>query len=340
MNVTKRPFGETARGEAVTLYELTNASGAAAEILDYGATVRALRVPDRDGAMVDVVLGYDSIAEYENNGGYLGATIGRVGNRIGGARFYIGGREYALFDNDGGSTLHGGKRGFDKYVWSAAEKGGKLVFSRRSPDGEEGFPGTLDVSVAFELTEENALCITYDADTDALTPVSLTNHSYFNLSGGGDVLDHHVTIHADRFCENTPSCLPTGRLLDVDGTAFDFRSGRVLGEAMAQNDAQTALFGGFDHNYALSGALAAEVYSPKTGICMTVRTTMPGVQFYTANSLGERAGKRGTRMCDHGALCLETQVFPDGLNHYAFPSPLLHPGEHLHTETAYAFSVK
>lgn len=340
MNVKTRPFGETARGEAVTLYELTNASGAAAEILDYGATVRALRVPDCTGAMVDVVLGYDSIAEYESNGGYLGATIGRVGNRIGGARFSIGGREYALFDNDGGNTLHGGARGFDKYVWNAAEKGGKLVFSRRSPDGEEGFPGTLDVSVAFELTDSNALVITYDADTDAVTPVSLTNHSYFNLNGGGDVLDHHVTIYADRFCEGTPGCLPTGRLLDVKGTAFDLRSGRVLGEALAQPDEQTALFGGFDHNFALSGALAAEVYSPQTGICMTVRTTLPGVQFYTANSLSERAGKRGTRMGAHGALCLETQVFPDGMNHYAFPSPLLHPGEHLHTETSYAFSIK
>ena len=170
--------------------------------------------------------------------------------------------------------------------------------------------------------------------------MSLTNHSYFNLNGGGDILGHRLTLNAERFCEGSPACLPTGRLADVSGTPFDFRAGRVLGEAMAEENAQTALFGGFDHNFVLSGSHAAEVYSPATGIVMDVCTTLPGVQLYTANSLDERAGKNGTRMGPHGALCLETQVFPDGMNHYGFPSPLLHPGEHLHTETVYAFSVR
>ena len=209
-----------------------------------------------------------------------------------------------------------------------------------SADGEEGFPGSLSVWVSFELTDANELRISYDADTDAPTPVSLTNHTYFNLNGGGDILTHRLTLNAEYFCEGAPDCLPTGRLASVAGTAFDFRRGQVLGEALARPDEQTALFGGFDHNMVLSGRHAAELSSPETGIVMDVYTTLPGMQLYTANSLSERAGKRGTRMSSHGAVCLETQVFPDGMNHYAFPSPVLHPGEHLHTETVYAFSVR
>ena len=340
MTINTRPFGLTKRGEAVTAYELVNKNGASAVVLDYGATVQALRVPDRTGAPVDVVLGYDTVAEYETHGGYVGATIGRVGNRIGGARFSICGRTYELAANDGENCLHGGARGFDKYVWAAEAADGALVFSRTSPDGEEGFPGTLKVSVTFTLTDDNALRIEYDAETDALTPVSLTNHSYFNLNGGGDVLDHVLRLNADRFLEAAPDCLPTGRLQDVGGTPFDFRGGRVLGEALAVENEQTALFGGFDHNFVLCGPEAAEVYAPMTGIVMSMRTTLPGAQLYTANSLDARAGKGGAPMGPHSALCLETQVFPDGLNHYGFPSPLLHPGEHLHTETVYAFSVK
>ncbi len=340
MTVNTRSFGATSRGEAVTAYELEGDGGARAVILDYGATVQSLVVPDINGEPVDVILGYDTIAEYEKHDGYLGATIGRVGNRIAGARLSLGGREYVLAKNDGENHLHGGWCGFDKYVWDAAVSGGKLVFSRVSPDGEEGYPGNLRVCVGFELTGDNGLVITYDADTDAATPVNLTNHSYFNLNGSGNVLGHRLRLNASRFCEGAPDCLPTGRLLDVEGTAFDFRAGRILGEALAQADAQTALFGGFDHNFVLSGGEAAEVYSAESGIAMNVRTTMPGMQLYTANSLDARAGKHGLVMEPHGAVCLETQIFPDGMNHYGFPSPLLHPGEHLHTETAYTFSVK
>ena len=338
MQVNSRPFGVTKYGEAVTAYELVNASGASAVILDYGATVQSLLVPDRGGKLTDVVLGYETVAEYEQNGGYMGATLGRVANRIGGARFSIGGKEYRIFKNDGENTLHGGERGFDKYVWDAEVKDGRLCMSRLSPDGEENFPGNFSLCVSFTLTDGNALEIRYDADTDAVTPVSLTNHSYFNL--GGDALGHVVTINAERFCEGGADCLPTGRLLSVEGTALDFRAGRVLGEALAQEDAQTALFGGIDHNFVLSGTFAAEAYSPASGIAMQVRTTLPGMQFYTSNSLSERAGKRGTVMGPHGGFCFETQIFPDGMNHYGFPSPLLRPGEHLHSETVYSFSVK
>ena len=340
MQVKSRPFGTTKYGEGVTAWELENASGSRAVILDYGATVQSLVVPSRGGKPVDVVLGYDTVAEYEENGGFVGATLGRVGNRIGGARFSLGGKTYELFKNDGENTLHGGARGFDKYVWDAEVKDGKLRMSRLSPDGEEGFPGNLSVSVSFELTDANSLVITYDADTDALTPVSLTNHSYFNLDGEGDILRHELRLNADRFCEAGADCLPTGRLLDVSGTVFDFRAGRALGEALAAEDPQTGLFGGFDHNFVLNGLDAASVYSPASGIVMDMRTTMPGSQLYTANSLSERPGKGGSTMGPHSALCLETQVFPDGMNHYSFPSPLLRPGEHLHTQTSYAFSVR
>lgn len=340
MTIEARPFGRNSYGEAVTAYTLTGKGGASVEILDHGATVRSLIVPNAVGEKVDVVLGYDTIGEYESNDGFLGASIGRVCNRIGGARFSLGGREYVLYANDGANQLHGGARGFDKYVWDISTEDGKLTFSRLSPDGEEGYPGNLSVKISFELTDSNCLTITYDADTDAATPVNLTNHSYFNLNGSGDVLTHRLRLNADRFCEGAPDCLPTGRLLDVTGTPFDFRSERVLGEALAEECEQTALFGGFDHNYVLSGCEAARVYAPESGIVMDVYTTQPGMQLYTANSLSHRTGKHGSVMLPHYALCLETQLFPDGMNHYGFPSPILRPGEHLHSETRYAFSVR
>lgn len=340
MKITNRPFGVTSRGEAVTAWELENACGAKAVLLDYGATVQSLIVPDRDGQGVDVALGYDTLAEYEANGDYLGATIGRVGNRIARSRFSLDGREYVLAANDGENHLHGGTRGFDKCVWDAAERDGKLVFSRLSPDGEEGYPGNLRVSVSFELTDDNELFIVYDADTDAPTPVSLTNHTYFNLAGGGDILSHRLTMNSEAFCEAAPDCLPTGRLLGVRDTPFDFRAGQSLADALAAEHEQTALFGGFDHNMVLAGTHAAELVCPETGIVMEVFTTLPGMQLYTANSLTERAGKRGATMGRHGGICLETQLHPDGMNHYGFPSPILHPGEHLHTATLYAFMTE
>ena len=339
MAVKKVPFGATSGGQPVDKYILT-CGNMEAEIITFGAAVAALRVPDQNGKPVDVVLGYRSVAGYEHNGGYIGALVGRYANRIAGASCLIDGKRVALEPSEGTKQLHGGVKGFSYRVFSAEITGdSQVTLTYTAADGEGGFPGELTLKATYTLTE-NALRLRYEAESDKTTYCNITNHSYFNLNGGGDILGHRLTLNAERFCEGSPACLPTGRLADVSGTPFDFRAGRVLGEAMAEENAQTALFGGFDHNFVLSGSHAAEVYSPATGIVMDVCTTLPGVQLYTANSLDERAGKNGTRMGPHGALCLETQVFPDGMNHYGFPSPLLHPGEHLHTETVYAFSVR
>ena len=336
--VTKASFGATPDGRLVDVWTL-RAGGYAAQVLTYGGILRSLTVPAPGGSR-DIVLGCETLEDYEKQDKYLGALVGRVANRIGGGAFELNGKSYPLAANSGPNCLHGGVRGFNQAVWQAREVDGSLVLTHVSPDGDEGFPGTLEVRVTYSLTADGVLRLDYWAKSDADTLCNLTNHSYFNLNGGGDILGHRLTLNAERFCEGSPACLPTGRLADVSGTPFDFRAGRVLGEAMAEENAQTALFGGFDHNFVLSGSHAAEVYSPATGIVMDVCTTLPGVQLYTANSLDERAGKNGTRMGPHGALCLETQVFPDGMNHYGFPSPLLHPGEHLHTETVYAFSLR
>ena len=340
MSVTFTPFGKLDDGTVVTAARLENAAGASVTVLDYGATIQSVIVPDKNGKPVDVVLGYDTAAEYAQNGGYLGATIGRVGNRIGGAAFSLNGVTYSLAKNNGANHLHGGKRGFDKYLWRMAEENGSLVCERVSPDGEENYPGNLTVRVTFTLNDGNALSIRYDADTDKDTLVNLTNHSYFNLNGGGSILEHRLQVNAERFCENDDGCLPTGRLLDVEGTPFDFRAEKPIGRDIGAERPQLRLFGGYDHNFVLSGKRAATLYSAESGIEMTVTTDLPGVQLYTANSLSERAGKRGSVMGTHGAVCLETQLFPNAMNCYGFPSPVLRAGQHLYSETVYSFSIR
>lgn len=333
-------FGTLSDGTPVTAARLENARGCSVTVLDYGATVQSLTVPDRTGRTVDVVLGYDTAAAYEANDGNLGATIGRVGNRIGGASFPLGGKTYALAKNDGENHLHGGVRGFDKRMWRMTAEGETLVCERLSPDGEEGYPGNLSVRVTFTLTEDCALCVRYDADTDRDTLVNLTNHSYFNLNGGGSVLGHRLRLDAERFCENDAQCLPTGRLLHVEGTPFDFRAGKELGADIRSDDGQLRRFGGYDHNYVLSGRTAAKLFSAESGIALTVETDLPGMQLYTANFLTERAGKGGRTMARHGAVCLETQLFPNAMSHWGFPSPVLRKGEHMHSETMFSFSVE
>lgn len=340
MSITFFPFGSLSDGAGVTAARLENASGASVTVLDYGATIQSIVVPDKNGEPVDVALGYDTPAEYARHGGYLGATVGRVGNRIGGAAFSLNGVTYRLAKNNGENHLHGGARGFDKYLWRMMEENGALVCERLSPDGEEGYPGDLSVRVTFTLTGDGALCIRYDADADKDTLVNLTNHSYFNLNGGGSVLEHYLRVNAERFCENDEGCLPTGRLLDVEGTPFDFRAEKPIGRDIGAEHPQLRPFGGYDHNYVLSGKRAATLYSAESGIEMTVRTDLPGMQVYTANSLTERAGKRGRVMGQHGAVCLETQLFPNAMNCYGFPSPVLRAGRHLHSETVYAFRVR
>ncbi len=340
MAVSSYPFGRTAAGEAVTAWRITNAAGASLTVLDYGATVQALAVPDRTGGFTDVALGYDTVAEYEAGDGYLGATIGRVGNRIGGARFSLGGVTYELAKNNGANHLHGGVRGFDKYIWRAEPAENAVRFSRVSPDGEEGYPGALSVTVTFALTDEPALVIAYDAVSDRDTLVNLTNHTYFNLHGGGSALGHELQVFSGRFCENDGGCLPTGRLLDVAGTPFDFRAPKPIGRDIGADCEQLRRGGGYDHNFVLAGTEAAVLYGPDTGVEMTVRTDLPGVQVYTANGLSARPGKGGAVMGPRDAVCLETQLWPNAMSCWGFPSPVLRAGQALHSETAYRFAVR
>ena len=340
MRVSTFPFGTLSDGTAVTAARLEASSGASLTVLNYGATVQSLCVPGRGGTLTDVVLGYDDAAGYEAGHDYLGATIGRVGNRIGGAAFSLGGKTYELAKNDGENHLHGGIRGFDKQLWTMAASDGAIVCERLSPDGEEGYPGNLRVRVTFTLSDSGALRIAYDADTDAPTLVNLTNHSYFNLNGGGSAMDHHLQLFADRFCENDTHCLPTGTLLDVEGTPFDFRAGKRLGAGIGADHEQLRRGGGYDHNFCLAGKRAAVLRGEKSGIVMTVDTDLPGMQLYTANFLGKQAGKHGALMGPREAVCLETQLYPNAMNCYAFPFPVLRAGRHLHSETVYSFSVE
>ena len=299
-------FGKLPDGRSVTAAKLTNHAGASLTVLDYGATVQALCIPDRDGKPVDVVLGYDTAEEYLKNGNHL----------------------------------HGGKEGFDKKIWRMAAQGESLLCWRTSPDGEENYPGNLKVQVLFRLTEDNRFCITYDADTDADTLVNLTNHSYFNLSGGGSVLGHRLQLFAERFAENDGGCLPTGALLKVEGTPFDFRTEKEIGADIGAENEQLKRAGGYDHNYVLCGAKAAVLYSPETGIEMTVETDLPGMQLYSGNFLTPRKGKGGSVIDKRYAACFETQLYPNAMNCYGFPSPVLRAGAHLHSETSYAFRVR
>ena len=321
-------------------FTVRNQNGASLTVLDYGATIQSLCVPDREGKLVDVVLGYDTEEEYKQNGGYLGGAIGRVGNRIGGSAFSLNGKQYRLARNDGENHLHGGANGFDKRYWTVHTESSSIVCSRLSPDGEEGYPGNLCVQVRYTLTEDNRLVIEYDADTDADTPVNLTNHSYFNLNGTGKVLSHRLQIFAERFAENDEGCLPTGKLLWVEGTPFDFRTEKEIGADIDAEDKQLKRGKGYDHNYVLTGKKAAVLYSPESGIEMTVETDLPGMQLYTANCLGERKGKNGSTIGLRSAACFETQLFPNGMNCYAFPSPVLRAGAHLHSDTVYSFRIR
>ena len=349
MKITNRPFGVTSRGEAVTAWELENACGAKAVLLDYGATVQSLIVPDRDGQGVDVALGYDTLAEYEANGDYLGATIGRVGNRIARSRFSLDGREYVLAANDGENHLHGGTRGFDKCVWDAAERDGKLVFSRLSPDGEEGYPGTLKVMVTYTFTDDNELVIHYEAVSDKDTLCNLTNHTYFNLAGegSGPIYDHTIEINADTFTVVSDSkCIPTGEMRPVGGTPFDLREAKRIGDGLAltEQDEQMRYGNGYDHNFNLNDEglrFACEVSEPTTGRVMQVYTDMPAVQFYAGNGLESvNPGSCGRKYHKHEGFCLETQYAPDSINHPEFPDSVLREGEKYDFVTIYAFDAE
>ena len=343
--VAKDIFGETNDGQAVERFTLTNGNGLVARVMTYGATLTELLVPDRDGKLGDVVLGFDGFAQYEKESPYFGCTTGRVANRIAGGRFTLDGVHYELAVNDGPNHLHGGLKGFDKVIWKgeAVEKaeGPAVRFTYLSPDGEEGYPGNMSVSVIYVLTQDDALRIEYQATTDKATPINLTNHSYFNLAGSGDILGHILTLHAARYTEPDETLIPTGRLLPVAGTPLDFARPAVVGGRIGRID-----IGGYDHNFAIDReagvdlAPTAELYEPGSGRAMELLTTEPGVQFYSGNFLDGLKGKGDAIYEKHAALCLETQHFPDSINQPEFPSAVLRPGETYRQVTVHRFSVR
>jgi len=345
-SISSQPFGKTPEGESVDLYTLTNTQGASAAISNYGGVVVSLKVPDRNGAMGDVVLGFDKLDGYTRPGPHFGAIIGRYANRIAKGKFTLDGMEYTLAKNNGDNSLHGGIRGFDKQLWIAKEAPNRaLELNYVSKDGEEGFPGNLAVTVTYTLTDNNELQIDYSATTDKTTVINLTNHSYFNLAGEGqgDVLSHQVTIYANRFTPVDPTLIPIGQLMSVAGTPFDFRQAHAIGERINAADEQLKFGKGYDHNFVLNtgGAaldIVARITEPKSGRIMDVLTTEPGLQFYTANTL-KVTGKGGKVYGPHSAFCMETQHFPDSPNQPDFPSVVLKPGGRLKSTTVYRFST-
>ena len=346
--IEKKPFGKTADGKDVDLYVLTNAKGMTAKVMTYGAILTELDVPDRDGKMADVVLGFDDLKGYLGAHPFFGATVGRVANRIAKGKFTLDGKEYKLAANNGPHTLHGGKKGFDKYVWHAepadARHGAGVRLSRTSPDGEEGFPGNLKVAVTYTLTDKDELRIDYEATTDKATPVNLTNHSYFNLAGhaSGTIDDQVMMIAADEYTPGDATLIPTGKVEPVKGTPFDFTKPTVIGSRFKELKDTPV---GYDLNYVLNAhgklaELAARANDPKSGRVLEMYTTEPGVQFYTSNFLdGKQKGKDGVTYAQHAAFCLEAQHFPDAVHHADFPSIILKPGDTYRQTTIYKFSV-
>ncbi len=350
-SILTKSFGKTSEGSDAHLYVLQNTKGAKVSITDFGATIVAIEVPDREGKLADVVLGYDSLKGYETGTSYFGGLIGRYGNRIGGAKFALDGQTYLLAKNDGQNSLHGGKRGFNKVVWTAHERPSKegqaLELTYVSKDGEEGYPGNLSVRVLYTWTDRNELRVQYFAHTDKATVVNLTNHSYFNLAGDPqkNILGHMVRLEAPQFTPVDNGLIPTGELRNVEGTPFDFRKPVAIGKRIADSDEQLKLGKGYDHNWVLaSGAglkLAAHVVEPATGRVLEIRTTEPGIQFYSGNFLdGKAVGKNGSVLAYRTGFCMETQHFPDSPNHANFPSTTLQPGENYRSQTVYRFETE
>lgn len=341
MKISERAFGTTASGEPVSCWRLENSRGMSAEILSFGAAIRAVCLPV-GGEMRDLCLGFDSVAPYESSTAYLGATVGRVANRISGGGFELEGKRYALFKNDGENTLHGGKSGFSARNWTGSIEDGMLVLSLTSPDGDEGFPGCVRVRVSYLLGEDNSLSISYLAETDAPTVLNLTNHCYFNLNGSGSIEGHRVWVFSDSVSEIDAQLIPTGRALPVAGTALDLRGGVTIGEGIKRGHPQLSLAGGYDHNYIMSTSplnplrLAARVEAG--GLSLECLTTQCGLQLYSGNFLDEPAGKTGAHYKKRSGLCLEAQGWPNAVNRPGFPCQTLLPGEKYCHETVYRFS--
>jgi aldose 1-epimerase len=348
-SVTQMNFGKTPEGTAVDLY-LLKAGKLNVKVMTYGATITEIDSPDRTGKSEDVVLGFDTLEGYLTKEPYFGATVGRVANRIAKGKFTLGGHEYSLATNDGPNSLHGGVKGFDKVVWKAEEPVGtdssiSVKMSYRSPDGEEGYPGNLAVSVTFTVTDKDELRIEYSATTDKATPINLSNHSYFNLAGRTTepILGHQLMLAADHYTPVDETLIPTGEIAPVSGTPLDFTQPTDIGKRIDELKGEPK---GYDHNFVLNSggktlALAARVYEPKTGRLMEMYTTEPGVQFYSGNFLdGSNKGKDGIVYRKHHGCCLEAQHFPDSIHHPNFPMAVLEPGKTYTQTTIYKFSAK
>jgi aldose 1-epimerase len=349
-SITSAPFGTLPDGRNATLYTLTNPNGIVVQVSDFGGLIVSIQVPDRHGKLADIALGYDKLEPYTADSPYFGALIGRYGNRIAGGRFALDGKEIQLSVNNGGNHLHGGTSGFDRKLWRAVpfQEGTSvgLTLMHRSPDGDEGYPGNLDVTVVYELTADDEFVMAFDAVTDQATPINLTQHCYFNLAGEGDILGHRLQINAEHYTPVSEKLIPTGELREVAGTAFDFRTPRTIGERIGDDDEQLRFGQGYDHNFVLkrpegrASFLAARVVEPASGRVLELYTEEPGVQFYSGNFLdGSNVGKGQTYEFRSG-LCLEPQHFPNSPNTPNFPSTILRPGEEYATVSRYKFSVE
>lgn len=351
MSLEVKTFGTLQDGSEVKLYTLQNEKGMSMEVIPYGCRIVKLWVPDREGNMGDVVLGHDDLKEYTNEKDFLGAAIGRFANRIGNSSFVLDGKTYTLTNNEGPNTLHGGPTGFYARLWNVKETDSSdaspsITFAYTSPDGEEGYPGTLEATIQYTLTPDNELVIKYTAVTDKATPVNLTNHSYFNLSGDHSktILEEELQVSADSYTVNGPGLIPAGETAPVAGTVYDFNTAKPIGRDMDIQDPLLKDTKGFDLNFCLKGEglrKVAEVYDPSSGRCMSVSTDLPGMQFYSGNFMGGCAkGKNGVTHPDYSAFCLETQLYPNTPNCPNFPNCIVRPGEVFESTTIYGFSVR
>jgi aldose 1-epimerase len=335
----------SADGKPVKLFTLTNKKGTVVKVSNYGCIITEIHTADRNGKLGDIVLGFDNLDQYKAGHPFFGAIAGRVANRIAKGKFTLDGKDYTLAVNNGPNALHGGKKGFDKQVWDATlhPEHNAIEFHYLSKDGEEGYPGNLDVTVTYTLQDDDALRIDYRAKTDKATPVNLTNHSYFNLAGGGDTLDTEIYINADRYTKTDETLIPTGELAPVKGTALDFTKAKPMRQGLEELQ---KFPGGYDHNFVLNSGgkkmdLAARAYEPKSGRVLEVYTTEPGVQLYNGIGLdGSLVGVGGVKYVKYGGFCLETQHFPDAINHPEFPSVVLRPGSEFKSTTVFKFAAK
>lgn len=348
IEVSKRTFGADKQGNTVYLYTLTNENKMSITISTFGGTLVSVEVPDKNGTLTDVVLGYDTLANYEIQDKYIGALIGRCSNRIAKGRFQLNNKDYQLYCNNGNNHLHGGKIGFDKKVWDAEIITGALQLTYISPDGEEGYPGTLTTHVTYTLSEDNTISIEYRAASDADTVCNLTNHAYFNLSGynSGTILEQKIQLFADFYTVADQESLPTGEIASVDNTPLDLRQPTRIGDHIDDAFSQLQFAGGFDHNWVINaydGTLkkAAWAYAEDTGITLTASTTLPGIQFYSGNYLADApTGKKGAKIDKRYGFCLESQYFPNALKNPNFLQPILKKDQVYHAVTTYQFGIK